>query len=130
MGCDITMHIEYRKMKGSEWRHFSNIGIWRNYYLFSALGYSRIPYEIGPVPIKSALTGAVSMETLLSFESNEQNHDPSWLTLDELNECLEFYNKLHNPLQVIDVEINVVRDIMKSFHENGWESRIIFWFDN
>ena len=129
MGCDITMHIEYRRNKDLEWMHFFNVGIWRDYILFASLGYERRDQPVGPISIKGFPARSISKETLSSFEMNGSNHDPSWMALPELNRCISFYNWKNRQFP-INIEIIIVRDIMKSFLENGWESRIIFWFEN
>lgn len=129
MGCDITMHIEYRPNKNVEYCHFAKIPINRDYLLFCSFGYYANDKLLGPVKIKGFPACAISKKTFESLNEKEDALFPSWMNLDELNKCINHYNENIESIYSIDIEIIIVRDIMKSFNENGWDSRIIFWFD-
>lgn len=56
-------------------------------------------------------------------------HSHSWLTTDEFEKAMSFYNKEANPKRV-EPEYEALLSTMKRFEELGYNSRIVFWFDN
>lgn len=55
-------------------------------------------------------------------------HSHSWLTTEEFEKAMEFYNK--NSDKWVEPEYEAILVSMKRFEELGYEARIVFWFDN
>lgn len=58
--------------------------------------------------------------------SNPDWHTPSWLTGDEFKKAIEEYQSGGEK----DVSYLAALAAMKMFEAEGYESRIVFWFDN
>lgn len=54
-------------------------------------------------------------------------HSHSWLTSTEYSKALREYKKRyeHNP-----IEYTVLLALMRHYERNGFETRLVFWFDN
>jgi len=57
-------------------------------------------------------------------------HSHTWLTRDEYKKQLEIYYQHPDSQQYKEPEYNVMLAILDSFEEQGFESRVVFWFDN
>lgn len=64
------------------------------------------------------------------FVSNPDWHSHSWLTRDEYKKALDIYYSHAKAIYNKEPEYEVVLACLNSFEENGYESRIVFWFDN
>lgn len=64
-----------------------------------------------------------------TWVENPDHHSHSWLTTDEYEKALKFYNDNAEPGWV-EPEYEAVLASMKRFEELGYNSRIVFWFDN
>lgn len=56
-------------------------------------------------------------------------HSHSWLSLNEFQQAIDHYNKEAVPHWVLP-EYEAVLASMKRLDELGYETRIVFWFDN
>lgn len=63
-----------------------------------------------------------------SFISGPDWHSGSWCTADELHTAIE--RTWEDGYNGYESEWLVVYDAMKSFEKRGYESRLVFWFDN
>lgn len=61
--------------------------------------------------------------------TNPDWHSHSWLTVDELQQVFDAYNKKHGEL--VGLEYRAMLDAMRTL-ENGGNNdvRVVFWFDN
>lgn len=55
-------------------------------------------------------------------------HSHSWLTLEEFKGAIESYTTAHPDHRPVDYE--AVLASMKCFDDLGYDTRIVFWFDN
>lgn len=63
------------------------------------------------------------------FISNPDWHSHSWLTTNEYEAAIDIYRENDVPTYPI-VEYKAILAAMKSLEEDGFEARIVFWFDN
>lgn len=56
-------------------------------------------------------------------------HSHTWLTLEEFEAALNFYNENAQPKWELP-EYEAILAAMKRFDEMGYDTRLIFWFDN
>lgn len=61
--------------------------------------------------------------------TNPDWHSHSWLTTDEYKQAVTFYNDVHGKAYP-EPEYNAVLACLESFEAQGFDARIVFWFDN
>lgn len=155
MGCDIHCYIEYRNPKNPRWCDFGGrINPGRDYRIFEKLAGVRgsDEPEIHPRGFPTDCAGSASDDYWLFITDtegpcyctrqraeqyvsggcvwrNEEKqwvshpdwHNHSWLTPDEFEKVLTGFTSL---------EYTAILAAMRSFETQGYESRIVFWFDN
>lgn len=158
MGCDIHCYIEYKSPNTDDWSDFGGrINPGRNYDLFAKLAGIRNYDEVEPVvkprgyPEDAAASarldqwlyvtnspgeGYVSVERAecwvengaskyqdsdKAFVSNPDWHTHSWLTTGEYATAIEGSG---------EPEYEAILAAMRSFEAGGFQSRVVFWFDN
>ena len=62
--------------------------------------------------------------------TNPDWHSHSWLTPNEYNEAIEAFKKSCANGFYLDPEYTAILDCLRSFERQGFESRLVFWFDN
>lgn len=137
MGCDIHEHVEYKSAESSNWQHFCQPHIWRNYDLFALLAGVRNYDEIVPVAEPRGIPKDSSFDTVMEYTGGMGHnwreiewvmdydwHTPSWLTLTELKQVRQLLKRR-------SVELDGVIGMMEGLSNGGEvETRFIFWFDN
>lgn len=128
MGCDIHIFIETRLNKKELWSSFGGeLTINRNYTLFCILNK-----DMGRVEVENGFIGK-GIPDYLGYEaqseiSDADNHSHSWLRTEDLDIALQIYYGRLDHWKAIELE--AILAMLQSFEKNGWESRIVFWFDN
>ncbi len=151
MGCDIHCYIEYRKPDEREpdrWRDFGGrINPGRNYAVFGFLAGVR---REGP-----AVVAPRGMPADAAYESKDDNdlwvargsskyikdkdgknawvshpgwHTHSWMTTNEFEKAVSLAIAEHP--QYPEPEYTAIIAAMRSFEKQGFEARVVFWFDN
>ena len=159
MGCDIHVFVEYRskKKESASWMAFGKkFHLPRDYEIFGLMAGVRGGIAIYPpkgLPDKETLSFDFKNSYYLwIYEDSERGatesnaarwvaagyssyveedkavtdpdaHTPSWLTK------MEFENVLKR-LDYTSIEYDAVLAAMESFELNGFDARIVFWFDN
>lgn len=157
MGCDIHCYIEYRYPKHDDWTSFGGrINPGRNYGLFAKLAGVRNYDDVTPVAEPRGIPadmsdgtgrsywmyvteapgdghctpevakqyvqyGAKYKDERENFVSNPDWHSHSWLTPDEYAVAIGDSG---------EPEYDAILAAMRSFEENGFQARIVFWFDS
>lgn len=58
-------------------------------------------------------------------------HSHSWLTFKEYSEILkEAKRKVKKEGYGIGINYTIIEQIMKTYEKNGYQTRLVFWFDN
>lgn len=130
MGCDIHPYLEYRKPGFPLWWGWQ-VGIDRNYDLFRAMGLEqRGSPEIKPVVSIRGLPLDLSYECEQGWERWKADaHNPSWLTFLEFNAALRASHPSHSK-QTASVTAKIIAIAMFEFVSQGYEVRLVFWWDN
>lgn len=123
MGCDIHLFIEYRKSDGPFVVFGSEFVLFRDYEMFKGLcdgfrGNNGIYPGRGLPTNVSYIVDYAYLENITSIAA----HNPSWVSYDEYKAFLEAKGP---PLDYV-----AVFEAMDVFQRNGYETRIVFWFDN
>lgn len=64
-----------------------------------------------------------------NFVTHPDWHSHSWLTPEEYNKVLEVYEGKFKDYKV-PVEYKAVQKILETFISEGYNARLVFWFDN
>lgn len=67
---------------------------------------------------------------ILSRVSHPDWHSHSWLTADELAQCLQKYREVSPPEWGLPTEWVAIHAAMQAIESNGERARVVFWFDN
>ena len=136
MGTDIWIHIEYKSRKQKKYIHadFEAEGT-RIYSLFGALAGAR--GSIDPIYEPRGLPDDISYETWKAYREGGF-HTASWLTSQELRECLDLVISVYTNKYGISLEnakdrlksYELIFKYLKDSDDEGEPSRMIFWFDN
>lgn len=127
MGCDIHACFEYTYAdeRLPRWYCYAaDIDLDRWYQIFTAMAgvrnYNNIDVKYPPRGVPKDL----NQKTKVLYERWDGDaHTPSWLTYEELNEVI-------GELVDINLSYGVLLAMMKSFHDAGRKTRLVFWFDN
>lgn len=65
-----------------------------------------------------------------SFISHPDNHTPSWLLTEEVETALQNAKSIWRGRQRIPAEYWALIPYLKTFEEEHYRARIVFWFDN
>lgn len=60
-------------------------------------------------------------------------HSHSWMNVKELTKAFNIYKKIEKEEYgsgSVPIEYKVILNIMKTLEKGGYESRVVFWFDN
>ena len=158
MGCDIHAYMEYRK-KGGNWRDFgSRINPGRHYGIFGRLadGVRGDGPAVAPTrgfPPDSAYAakddcflfitetgegeGECTIEQADRWEPGKEHkihertpqpdwHSHSWVTSKEFEDAVSIVKD--DPAS--EPEYVAMLCALKAFEEMGFETRVVFWFDN
>jgi len=134
MATDIWIHIEYKSRKKSRWAYAYEADGERNYSMFGILAGTRGDGDALYDP--RGLPKDVSPETLKAYKDFEEDaHTPSWLTTQELKECMDQVLKKTKLMYVQQVKKSLqpyykIYETMKYFEDQGEPCRMVFWFDN
>lgn len=155
MGCDIHCYIEYKKPTSPRWRDFGKrINPGRNYAIFEKMAGVRgsDEPEVHPRGFPDDCASEASddywlyvsdikkpgnctrerAESYVACGSRWRNeekawvshpdwHSHSWLKPDEFERAIAGFD---------EPEYQAVLAAMRSFESQGYESRLVFWFDN
>lgn len=155
MGCDIHTYLEVKHAEGETWDCEVLLDLGRDYTLFGLLANVRgvggfepkgIPKDLswrtenhyGLAVVEGDMSYGVPKKTAQewvrsgsstwltqkgSYErvSSPDWHSASWLTAKEIKEVINKYD--HSTLKA-------TYHMMKSFEEEGHQTRLVFWFDN
>lgn len=124
------MFLEYRPKK-MDWEIFSlgEINLGRNYEMFGNLTGGRVRGEIS---VKTIIEprGLPNDELSLILsqivaESSNEYHNHSWLSYKEYKTILN-----QTEMEEIPIEYSLLLKMMKFLEKSGYETRLVFWFDN
>ena len=124
MGSDIHVYIEYRHKSWNlaNWCNFGgtfNLG--RRYAIFARLAGVRDFEDVDHIAPRG-LPKMLSHDTRYAYEDWQgDTHDASWLTLEEWEHALS---------DIEDLEYETVAAIMRFYKSEGFETRVVFWFDS
>ena len=134
MATDLWIHVEYKSRKTGRWTYAYEADGDRNYNLFSVLAGTR--GECLPLYDPRGLPDDISDKAKKKYEDwGTDAHTPSWLTTQELEECLSTTIK-----RTEDSYRSEMKKWLKPYYEiyekmntielQGEPCRIVFWFDN
>ena len=130
MGVSIKIYAEARTgKKGRPYRYLDELDAERNYYIFTAMGYERADFK--PLYKARGLPGDVTKVVYLEYKKHDCFHTPSWLTAQEMMDCITFCESLlddESDLDLFDSYRNIY-EMLKEYDDRGEPSRIVFWFD-
>ena len=66
---------------------------------------------------------------VLNRVTNPDWHSHSWLTSDELSQCVDKYRTIPDVKKAPSEWVGILA-AMKAIEENGDQTRVVFWFDN
>lgn len=143
MGCDTHMYIEYRRKdnENKTWQNFGGrINPGRNYLIFGIISEGvrcETTFNFPPKGMPDDAAYASRNDNQLYISETEGGkptwvthpdwHSHSWLTTQEFEKAMEFYREKGN---WTEPEYEALLASMKRFEELGFESRVVFWFDN
>jgi hypothetical protein len=123
MGTDIHLYVEYRHREdaGDDFTSFcGRINPGRNYALFAALANVRQVRKTALFEPRG-LPDKMGCEASLDSKSGER-YAHSWLTLAE-------FCKVLVEVPTAPCEYHAVEALMEQLEQDGYETRIVFWFD-
>ena len=138
MGTDIWIHIEYKSRKPNKYIHADfKPDKKRVYSLFGALAGAS--GDIAPIYEPRGLPDDITQKTWKEHKDGEGDfHTESWLTSQELRECIDLVIKEWTSKD--DTTIEETKDVLSSYEriynymkdsdDEEEPSRIVFWFDN
>lgn len=131
MGISITVFAEARTgKKGRPYRYIDELDAERNYFMFTAMGYELADFK--PLYEAKGLPGDVTKIVYLEYKKYDCFHTPSWLTAQELMDCIMFCESLlddnESDLGLFD-SYRKIYEMLKEYDDRGEPSRIVFWFD-
>ena len=129
MGVNIEIYAEARTgKKGKPYRFIGELNADRSYYMFTAMGYKLADFR--PLYEAKGLPGDVTKVVYLEYKKYDCFHTPSWLTAQELMDCITFCENLLDESDLVSFDsFRKIHDILKEYDDRGETSRIIFWFD-
>lgn len=60
-------------------------------------------------------------------------HSHSWMNTKELAEAYKIYKKMEKKeygVGHVPIEYKAILEVMKTFEKSGYDTRVVFWFDN
>lgn len=130
MSIDIIVFAEAKTGKtGKPYRFIEELDADRNYNMFTAMGYKLADFK--PLYEAKGLPGDVTKGVYLKYKKFGSVRAPSWLTAQELLDCITFCEKLLDneyDLEYFD-SYRYIYKILKEYDDRGEPSRIVFWFD-
>ena len=132
MGISIVVHMEYRKRGKKQYLYAGRFQADRYYVLFSLMaGYPSYAQPLYPARgIPGNVTKCV-LEEYQSWKNGGVAKYASWLTTDELEECVVEAHRLCGD-ETDDIWPESYKEIfsyMKDYENAGEPCRIVFWFD-
>lgn len=134
MGCDLHYHIEVRSRKAvkgghTEWEHsaLSTECTDRSYILFGALAGVRSD-ECKPIDDPRGLPPDATEETKEGY--NHEGwccHSASWCDHVELRKACK---RVKGRCGWMPVEMLAVASFMEAYEQQGWDARMVFYFDS
>ncbi len=157
MGCDIHLYIEYKHTEDNLWSNFGKrINPGRNYGVFADLAGVRNSYGVTPATVPRGYPedaafataddywlnvtevegegccspkqaevyvsyGSRYSDETKNFVSNPDWHSHSWLTPDEYAKAIDGH---------AEPEYRAILAALRSFEADGYQARVVFWFDN
>ena len=134
MATDIWIHVEYKSRKTGKWTYAYEADGDRNYKLFGILAGTR--GDCWPLYDPRGLPIDISDKAKKEYEDwGADAHTPSWLTTQELKECLNTAIKRTKDSYRDEMKkwLKPYYDLYEKMNEKetqGEPSRMIFWFDN
>jgi len=130
MGCDIHAFLEYRKKDSKTWWAYSGeLELNRNYTYFGLMA-SGVRSEYPESFLKRGEPTELSYMSNDKYEDSDY-HSHSWLNAVEFNLVMQFYQRyaeLNGWEQ--DITYTATNNLMQFFENNGYETRLVFCFDN
>ena len=130
MGVNITVFAEAKTgKKGKPYRYIEELEADRNYYMFTAMGYELVDFK--PLYEAKGLPGDVTKGVYLEYNKYDCFHTPSWLTAQELLDCITFCENILDDESYLELFVSYRKnyEILKEYDNRGEPSRIVFWFD-
>ncbi len=136
MGCDIHEYLERKKGNG-EWscveEHCNNLC--RNYSFFSLLAGVRMDEHsrgehLEPKGFPEDACIDAKKHYYFDLELAEPNwgyYAPSWVTTEELEWVVKQYCRGES---ADGCDFYDLLQVMKKYEANGYDCRLVFWFDN
>lgn len=134
MATDIWIHVEYKSRKTGKWTYAYEADGDRNYKLFGILAGTR--GDCRPLYDPRGLPSDISDKAKKEYEDwGADAHTPSWLTTQELKECLNTAIERTKDSYRDEMEkwLKPYYEIYEKMNEKeaqGEPCRMIFWFDN
>ena len=134
MGTDIHIHMEYRSRKKKQYQYGGRMQGERLYGVFEVFAGVRLGSKQLIKP--RGLPGDVTKVVLQAYhEWKPDCHHASWLTTEELRDCLdEAQKRLLAAKETTDEEwlrpYERIYEYMIDYERAGEPCRIVFWFDN
>ncbi|MDE6536082.1 MAG: hypothetical protein K2K82_08770 [Muribaculaceae bacterium] len=139
MGCDIHNYLE--KRKGNEaWSNDKdgNIPLCRHYDFFTLLAGVRMYDDfkgqyLEPKGFPNDACDEVKSHYYIDADFEEVDwdwHTPSWVTTQELEWVAEQHDKQYPHIGVNGCDFHELLQTMKKYEADGYECRLVFWFDN
>lgn len=144
MGCDIHAALEGRPSGETTWWPLAiDVYIMRNYPLFGALAGVRST-TIEPVAAPRGLPQDTTEQAQRFYgESTADAHSVSWVSYSELMQAVErardawrrYYEAKQRTMtsevdQWMNTSIQAILDYLAIYEANGFETRMVFFFDN
>lgn len=144
MGCDIHVALEGRPSGEKTWWPLAtDVYIMRNYPLFGALAGVRNT-TIEPVSAPRGLPQDITEQTQSFYEDCAAGaHSASWVSYSELAQAFErardawrhYYEAKRRTAtsevdQWIDTSVQAILDYLATYAAIGFETRMVFFFDN
>jgi hypothetical protein len=79
--------------------------------------------------VAEGLSTPMYIDGVLHRVTNPDWHSHSWLTSDELSQCIEKYRAIPESKKAPSEWVGILA-AMKAIEENGDQTRVVFWFDN
>ena len=134
MATDIWIHVEYKSRQTGKWTYAYEADGDRNYKLFDVLAGTR--GDCRPLYNPRGLPIDISDKAKKEYEDcGADAHTPSWLTTQELKECLNTAIKRTKDICRDEMKKWLkpyygIYEKMKEKETRGEPCRMIFWFDN
>lgn len=132
MAVDIDIYAEARTgKKGKPYRFIGYLEGERSYMMFTAMGYKLNNFK--PLYKAKGLPGDVTKGVYLQYKKYDCTFSPSWLSTQELMDCINFCENMLREEEDDDFEIldsyRNIYEVLKEYEDKGEAARIVFWFD-